>query len=113
MALQAHVCAAKAGVDILTKTLAVEWGPRGVRVNAIVPGPTADTEGMSRLAANPRVAEQIRNAVPLRRYGTKQELADLALFLCSPAAAYIQGAIIPCDGGMTLMGGAAWQISAS
>ena len=111
MALQAHVCAAKAGVDILTKTLAVEWGPRGVRVNAIVPGPTADTEGMNRLAADPRVAEQIRKAVPLRRYGTKQELADLALFLCSPAAAYIQGAIIPCDGGMTLMGGAAWQIS--
>lgn len=111
MAMQAHVCAAKAGVDMITRTLAVEWGEYGVRVNSIVPGPTADTEGMSRLASEPKIAEQIKEAVPLRRYGTKQELADLALFLCSPAAVYITGAIITCDGGMSLMGGGAWQLN--
>jgi NAD(P)-dependent dehydrogenase (short-subunit alcohol dehydrogenase family) len=112
MALQSHVCAAKAGVDMVTRTLAIEWGPLGIRVNSIVPGPTQDTEGMKRLAATAEVEENIKEAVPLRRYGTKQELADLALFLCSPAAAYITGAIIPCDGGMAMMGGGAWQISA-
>jgi NAD(P)-dependent dehydrogenase (short-subunit alcohol dehydrogenase family) len=113
MALQVHVCAAKAGVDMVTRTLAVEWGAQGIRVNSIVPGPTEDTEGMDRLAADAETAEQIKRAVPLKRYGTKNELADLALFLCSPAAAYINGAIIPCDGGMSLMGGGAWQISAA
>ena len=112
MAMQSHVCAAKAGVDMVTRTLAIEWGPRGIRVNSIVPGPTEDTEGMKRLAASAEVEEKIKGAVPLRRYGTKRELADLALFLCSPAAAYITGAIIPCDGGMAMTGGGAWQISA-
>jgi NAD(P)-dependent dehydrogenase (short-subunit alcohol dehydrogenase family) len=111
MALQAHVCAAKAGVDMITRTLAVEWGTHGVRVNSIVPGATAETEGMSRLATSEAVADKIRNAVPLRRWGTKDELADLALFLCSPAAAYINGAVITCDGGLSLLGGAAWQIT--
>lgn len=110
MALQAHVCAAKAGVDMITRTLAIEWGPYGVRVNSIVPGPTEDTEGMKRLAAAPGVAERLEGEVPLRRYGTKDELAALALFLCSPAAAYIHGAVIPCDGGMSLMGASAWKL---
>jgi NAD(P)-dependent dehydrogenase (short-subunit alcohol dehydrogenase family) len=113
MAMQAHVCAAKAGVDMITRTLALEWGPYGMRVNSIIPGPTKDTEGMKRLAAEPGIAEKIKQAVPLKRYGTKQELADLALFLCSPAAAYINGAIISCDGGMSLMGGGVWQLSAA
>jgi NAD(P)-dependent dehydrogenase (short-subunit alcohol dehydrogenase family) len=111
MALQVHVCAAKAGVDMLTRTLAVEWGPQGIRVNSIVPGPTEGTEGMDRLGAVPEIAMNIKNAVPLRRYGTKAELADLALFLCSPAAPYIHGAIILCDGGISLMGGGAWKLS--
>lgn len=112
MAFQAHVCAAKAGVDMITRTLAVEWGAQGVRLNSIVPGATAETEGMSRLATSEAVAENIRNAVPLRRFGSKDELADLALFLCSPAAAYINGAVIPCDGGLSLMGAAAWKLNA-
>ncbi len=103
VALQAHVCAAKAGVDLLTRTLAIEWGPDGIRANCITPGPTDDTEGMRRLAPTPEARRQIESNVPLRRYGTKDELADLALFLCSDAAAYITGGVYVCDGGQSLV----------
>jgi NAD(P)-dependent dehydrogenase (short-subunit alcohol dehydrogenase family) len=102
--LQAHVNAAKAGADMLVKTLAVEWGPLGVRLNAIIPGPIADTEGMARLAPTPEAMEKSAKGTPLQRLGTKDEVADLALFLCSDAAAYISGAVIPCDGGLSLLG---------
>lgn len=102
IALQAHVCAAKAGVDLLTRTLALEWGPSGVRANCITPGPTEDTEGMRRLAPTAEAKESIMRGIPLRRYGTKDELADLALFLCSEAASYITGAVYVCDGGQSL-----------
>jgi NAD(P)-dependent dehydrogenase (short-subunit alcohol dehydrogenase family) len=101
---QAHVNAAKAGVDMLTRTLAVEWGEAGVRVNSIIPGPIADTEGMERLAPTPEAMAASARNVPLKRLGTKDEVADLALFLVSDAAAYITGAVMPCDGGMSLMG---------
>ncbi len=101
-AMQAHVGAAKAGIDILIKTLAIEWGPSGVRCNCITPGPTDDTEGMRRLAPDDDARARVERSVPLRRFGTKDELADLALFLCSDAAAYITGGIYLCDGGMSL-----------
>lgn len=100
---QAHVCAAKAGVDLLTRTLAIEWGPEGIRANCITPGPTDDTEGMRRLAPTPEIRHRVEQGVPLRRFGTKDELADLALFLCSDAAAYITGAVYVCDGGQSLV----------
>jgi NAD(P)-dependent dehydrogenase (short-subunit alcohol dehydrogenase family) len=103
IANQSHVCAAKAGVDLLTRTLAIEWGPAGIRANCITPGPTDDTEGMRRLAPTPEIRRKVEDAVPLRRFGTKDELADLALFLCSDAAAYITGAIYVCDGGQSLV----------
>jgi NAD(P)-dependent dehydrogenase (short-subunit alcohol dehydrogenase family) len=103
MAYQAHVCAAKAGVDLLTRSLAIEWGPVGIRANCITPGPTDDTEGMRRLAPTPEVRHKVEQAVPLRRFGTKDELADLALFLCSDAATYITGAVYVCDGGQSLV----------
>ena len=103
VAFQSHVCAAKAGVDLLTRTLAIEWGPAGIRANCVTPGPTDDTEGMRRLAPTPEIRRKIENAVPLRRFGTKDELADLALFLCSDAAAFITGAIYVCDGGQSLV----------
>jgi NAD(P)-dependent dehydrogenase (short-subunit alcohol dehydrogenase family) len=103
IANQSHVCAAKAGVDLLTRTLALEWGPEGIRANCITPGPTDDTEGMRRLAPTPEIRRKIEGAVPLRRFGTKDELADLALFLCSDAAAYITGAVYVCDGGQSLV----------
>lgn len=96
---QAHVCAAKAGINMLTQCLALEWGPAGVRVNAISPGPIADTEGMARLAPTPEAEARVKGRVPMRRYGTKDEIGNMALFLSSPAAAYVNGAIIPVDGG--------------
>lgn len=102
IAYQAHVCAAKAGVELLTKTLALEWGPAGIRANCITPGPTAETEGMSRLAPNEESRRAMERTIPLRRFGTKDELADLALFLSSDAAAYITGAVYNCDGGTSL-----------
>jgi len=103
IAYQAHVCAAKAGVDLLTGTLAIEWGPDGIRANCITPGPTDETEGMRRLAPNPDARRRVEKHVPLGRFGTKDELADLALFLCSDAAAYITGAVYVCDGGQSLV----------
>ena len=103
IAYQAHVCAAKAGVELLTKTLAIEWGPAGIRANCITPGPTDDTEGMRRLAPTEEARQRVMETVPLRRFGTRDELADLALFLCTDAASYITGAVYPCDGGSGLM----------
>jgi peroxisomal 2,4-dienoyl-CoA reductase len=100
---QVHVAAAKAAVDALTRTLAVEWGPLGIRVNAIAPGPIGDTEGARRLFPGD-VADQLRLAIPARRVGTIADIANLALFLLSDAAANIQGAIVVSDGGLSLAG---------
>jgi NAD(P)-dependent dehydrogenase (short-subunit alcohol dehydrogenase family) len=99
---QAHVCAAKAGINMLTKVLAMEWGPLGVRVNAISPGPIADTEGMARLAATPEIEHAIKSRLALRDYGTKTDIAEAALFLASDSARYITGAIMNVDGGTDL-----------
>jgi NAD(P)-dependent dehydrogenase (short-subunit alcohol dehydrogenase family) len=75
--MQAHVCAAKAGLDMLTRVLCLEWGP---------------------------AKETFRSVVPLGRFGTKEDVANLALFLASPLASYISGAVIPVDGGRTANG---------
>jgi NAD(P)-dependent dehydrogenase (short-subunit alcohol dehydrogenase family) len=104
MPMQAHVCAAKAGVDMLTKCLALEWGAEGVRINSIAPGAVDDTEGMRRLAPSPEIREQLTRAIPLKRFATKDEIADLALFLSSDAAAFITGAVVVCDGGQSIAG---------
>ena len=92
----------QSGIDILMKTIALEWGPEGVRANCITPGPTEDTEGMRRLAPTEEDRRKVVCSIPLGRYGTKDELADLALFLCSDAASYITGAVFVCDGGQSL-----------
>jgi NAD(P)-dependent dehydrogenase (short-subunit alcohol dehydrogenase family) len=104
MAMQVHVCAAKAGVDMLTKCLAIEWGAEGVRVNSIAPGAVDDTEGMRRLAPTPEIRKQLTHAIPLKRFASKGEIADLAVFLCSDAAKFITGAVVVCDGGQSLTG---------
>ena len=75
-----------------------------MRVNSVTPGPIDGTEGMSRLAPTDDAKKRITECVPLGRYGTKDDIADLCLFLCSPAASYITGAVLVCDGGMNLGG---------
>lgn len=103
-ALQSHVCAAKAGVDMLTRVLALEWGEAGVRVNSIVPGPIRDTEGMARLAPTEAIQRAVTESVPLKRMGEKEDVANLALALASPLGSYVSGAVIPVDGGWSLSG---------
>lgn len=102
---QAHVCAAKAGVDILTRVLAMEWGGDGIRVNSIVPGPIGDTEGIRRLAPTEETRRAMVGTIPLGRFGTTREIADMALVLSSGLASFITGAVIPVDGGSSLLGG--------
>ena len=104
MAGQVHVCAAKAGVDMVTKTLALEWGCEGVRVNSVIPGPIDGTEGMARLAPTEELREACRQSVPLKRMGTPTDIANACMFLASPMASYINGAIIPVDGGWLTSG---------
>lgn len=99
MPMQVHVCAAKAGVDMVTRCLAIEWGPEGLRVNGVVPGPIDGTEGMDRLAPTEKARERVVASVPLARLGVPDDVAAACLFLGSDAAAYINGAILPADGG--------------
>ena len=104
MALQVHVCAAKAGVDMITRTLAIEWGAQGIRINSVIPGPIDGTEGMARLAPDEATRRAIIASVPLRRMGTPQDIADACLFLGSDAARYVTGSVLPVDGGWTAAG---------
>ncbi len=101
MPLQVHVCAAKAGVDMITRCLAMEWGREGIRINSVAPGPIEGTEGMERLAPTPEAKAKAAASVPMGRMGTIDEIADACLFLSSDAARYITGAVIPVDGGST------------
>jgi len=104
MILQSHVCAAKAGVDMLTRTFALEWGCKGIRVNSIVPGPIQNTEGMQRLAPTQTLLDKVMKSVPLKRLGQATDIGNAAIFLASPLADYISGAILPVDGGWSLSG---------
>jgi peroxisomal 2,4-dienoyl-CoA reductase len=99
---QLHVAAAKAAIDAMTRTLAVEWGPRGIRVNAVAPGLIADTEGARRLVPGD-LSDRLRRAVPTRRLGSVADIAGLCLFLLSDAASNINGAIVVSDGGLCLV----------
>lgn len=103
--MQVHACSAKAGVDQLTRTLAMEWGPAGVRVNAISPGPIEDTEGFDRLTPQEGDAkEKLARSIPLRRNGFKEDIANAALWLASDSASYVTGIVLPVDGGWSLGG---------
>ncbi len=98
-----HVAAAKAAVDALTRTLAVEWGPQGIRVNAIAPGPIGETEGARRLFPG-EAAEKLRAVIPTRRLGSIDDIVNLALYVLSDAGANLNGAILVSDGGLCLTG---------
>jgi NAD(P)-dependent dehydrogenase (short-subunit alcohol dehydrogenase family) len=101
--LQCHAGAAKAGIEKLTRDLALEWAGAKIRVNAVAPGPIEETEGMTRLAKGD-VADLLRKRVPLRRWGTIEEICEAVTFLVSPAGAYVTGATILVDGGTSLLG---------
>lgn len=107
-AFQAHVGAAKAGIDMMMKNLALEWGPYGIRANSIVPGPIEGTEGMRRLAS-PGQEPAFIKSIPLRRMGTVDDIGQAAVFLASPLASYISGCVLVCDGGQNLAGSAVFN----
>ncbi|KAK6465839.1 hypothetical protein DFJ63DRAFT_34408 [Scheffersomyces coipomensis] len=100
--MQAHVGAAKAGVDALSNALAVELGPIGIRSNCIAPGIIGGTEGFDRLASG---EANLHERIPLQRFGATKDIADATVYLFSPAASYVSGTIEVVDG-------AAWHLGA-
>jgi NAD(P)-dependent dehydrogenase (short-subunit alcohol dehydrogenase family) len=95
---------AKAGVEALTRSLAVEWGDRGIRMNAIAPGPIPTQGAFSRVLPLPQLEPLALERNPLRRFGTTEELANLAAFLVSDGSGYINGEVVRMDGGEFLQG---------
>ncbi len=94
----------KAGVEALTRSLAVEWGNRGIRMNAIAPGPIPTQGAFSRVLPRPELETVALDRNPLHRFGTVEELANLAAFLVSDGSGYINGEVIRMDGGEFLQG---------
>lgn len=94
----------KAGVQALTRSLAVEWGNRGIRMNAIAPGPIPTEGAFSRLLPRPEFEQQAKQRIPLGRFGTLEEFANLAAFLISDGSGFINGEVVTMDGGEWLQG---------
>jgi citronellol/citronellal dehydrogenase len=97
-----HTGAARAGVENLTRTLAIEWASEGVRVNAVAPGNNIRSSGTARYGED--LLELTRRATPLKRLGTPEEVARLIVFLASDANDFITGGVFPIDGGQALWG---------
>jgi len=104
MEFQMHVCAAKAGVDMVTRVAAMEWAAAGVRINSVSPGPIDGTEGMNRLAPNEATRKLVAESVPLGHFGNTDDIANACLWLSSPLARYVTGVVLPVDGGWSLGG---------
>src|SRR3954454_8461987 len=94
----------KAGVEALTRSLAVEWGNRGIRMNAIAPGPIPTQGAFSRVLPRPELETLALDRNPQHRFGTVEELANLAAFLVSDGSGYVNGEIVRMDGGEFLQG---------
>jgi len=94
----------KAGVQALTRSLAVEWGNRGIRMNAIAPGPIPTEGAFSRLLPRPELERLVKQKIPVGRFGTVEEFANLAAFLVSDGSGYINGEVVTLDGGEWLQG---------
>ena len=107
-AYQLHVGAAKAGIENLMRNLVLEWGNCGIRANSIIPGPIEGSEGFKRLST-PENDELNKKLIPVRRYGTADEIGQAAVYLASPLTPYITGAMIPVDCGACLVGSAVWN----
>ncbi|MDE0853468.1 MAG: SDR family oxidoreductase [Nevskia sp.] len=104
MEFQMHVCAAKAGVDMVTRVAAMEWAAAGVRINSVTPGPIDGTEGMNRLAPNEATRQLVAESVPLGHFGNTDDIANACMWLSSPLARYVTGVVLPVDGGWSLGG---------
>jgi len=99
---QVHASAAKAAIDSLTRSLALEWGEYGIRVNGIAPGPIAETTGMSKLAGGLSAKDHAQRTIPMQRWGLKLDIALAAVYLNSQAANWITGDTLIVDGGSVL-----------
>jgi meso-butanediol dehydrogenase/(S,S)-butanediol dehydrogenase/diacetyl reductase len=97
--------ASKGGVVNFVRAAAVELGPRGIRVNAVCPGPTLTGMATPLIEANPGIEELMARNLPLKRIAQPEEIAEVVAFLASPAASFVHGAIVPVDGGVTANAG--------
>jgi NAD(P)-dependent dehydrogenase (short-subunit alcohol dehydrogenase family) len=97
-----HSACAKAGVEAMTKTLAAEWAPYGIRVNAVSPGPFVSEGAADRLWPSEEIERKILEEIPLGRFGTAEEVADLVCLLAGPDTPWMTGTILLADGGWTL-----------
>jgi NAD(P)-dependent dehydrogenase (short-subunit alcohol dehydrogenase family) len=97
--MMVHSGASKAGINSMTETLAVEWGSAGITVNAILPGPVRTEGSDERLWTDPELVNRLESRIPLGRFATPDDITPLALFLASPAGAFITGSLLVVDGG--------------
>jgi len=98
-AARASYCAAKAGIEGLVRSLAMEWGPTGIRVNAVAPGAIATDMQVAMIAEGRASTEQYLGRIPMGRIGQPHEIADAVHYLASPRASYVNGVVLPVDGG--------------